>query len=182
MKKLTQLIYATALLCSMAGCNSDPLPKPTQDGANTFGCLIDGKPLIPDGGTGFMPRKPISGGFFAISDYPIYQRGLFIRTVSKDGQEVELFINDYRPGEYQLNIDTQIMPITIKPKGAYGFYRSLSNLVYITSSKNVGKITITKSDTLTGVVSGTFEFMAGNSVGTANITNGRFDVNNRTQK
>ena len=182
MKNITQLIYAAALLGCMAGCNSDPLPKPTQDGNNTFGCMIDGKPWIPDGGTGFMPRKAISGGFFAISDYPTYQRGIFIRTLAKDGQEVELFVNDYRTGEYLLNIDTQIMPITIKPKGAYGFYRSINNLVYVTSSKNIGKITITKADTLTGVVSGNFEFIAGNSTGIISITSGRFDVNNRTQK
>jgi hypothetical protein len=181
MKKLTQLIYATALLCSMAGCNSDPLPKPTQDGANTFGCLIDGKPWIPDGGTGFMPEKPIRGGGLVLTLYPAKKLGIFITCTSKDKREMHIYINNFRTGEYQLNLDTQVIPYAVIPKGDYGLYRSESNLVYVTSSKNIGKITITKSDTLTGVVSGTFEFVAGNSVGSTNITNGRFDVNSATQ-
>ena len=181
MKNITQLIYAAALLCSMAGCNSDPLPKPTQDGNNTFGCMIDGKPWIPDGGTGFMPSKAVQGGFFSISTYPVRKRGVFVRTVSKDDSEVQLYIDDFKIGNYPLNISTQVKPFAIEPKGAYGFYRSEANLVYVTSSKNVGNITITRSDTLTGIVSGTFEFMAGNSVGVVNITKGRFDINTLKQ-
>lgn len=37
--------------------HNDPLPEPTQSGQNTFGCLINGKSYIPDGGRGFMAVK-----------------------------------------------------------------------------------------------------------------------------
>ncbi|MBC8151666.1 MAG: hypothetical protein H7Z72_02015 [Bacteroidetes bacterium] len=53
---------------------------------------------------------------------------------------------------------------------------------YVTSSKYTGWVSITKADTATGIVSGTFEFKAATPSGkTVTVSNGRFDVNARTQ-
>ena len=174
MKKLTQLIYAAALLGSMAGCNSDPLPKPTQDGNNTFGCMIDGKPWIPDGGTGFMPRKAISGGFYVRLTNPETE-GIWIAALSKDDQGVHIHLDKVELGKHELNQNTQVIPVSIFPKN-YGFYTK-DKQSFVTSSKNVGSIIITKIDRNTGILSGTFEFSAANAAGVVvAITNGRFDI------
>lgn len=79
-----------------------------------------------------------------------------------------------------MNEKTQTISVGFDVKD-YGFYRR-GGAQYITSKEFTGKVVITKADTATGVVSGTFEFVAGNSQGNKiNITNGRFDVNVRTQ-
>jgi hypothetical protein len=42
-------------------------------------------------------------------------------------------------------------------------------------------VVITKADTISGIISGTFEFEGGNSLGQkVKITDGRFDVNSRS--
>lgn len=73
--KLCVLLLSIGLL--LACDRKDPLPKPTQEGKNTFGCKIDGKPWVPDGGTGFQATKPLRGGFFSISTYPVLQTGIY---------------------------------------------------------------------------------------------------------
>jgi hypothetical protein len=164
----------------MAGCNSDPLPKPTQDGNNTFGCMIDGKAWIPDGGTGFMPTKPINGGFSYVKYNP-KTIGISIRTYAKSGEFLEILVTSIKEGKYLLNEDTQPSPPSLFPKN-YGVYSPSNNgNLFITSSKNIGEVLITKSDTASGIISGTFEFRAANSNGQqVSITSGRFDINSKT--
>ena len=61
------------MLVMFASCNSckkelttedlvAQLPPATQTGANTFGCLIDGKPYVPNGYTGWSGTYPAMGG------------------------------------------------------------------------------------------------------------------------
>ncbi len=170
-------ILTAAWLLLMACCtkeDKDPLPKPTQEGKNTFGCKINGEPWVPDGGTGFQAIKPITGGFNVIGENPGVRR-IWIRTLSKDKQRIHLHIEDVRLGEHLLNNDTQILPIALFAKN-YGMYQ-VGSSTFTTSSRHTGKITITKADTITGVLAGTFEFTVGNSSGTTyEITEGRFDI------
>ncbi len=73
------------------------------------------------------------------------------------------------------------MPASLNPSD-YGFYESSSGEAYVTSSRYTGQVTLVKADTTTGIVAGTFEFMAATPSGkTVTVTNGRFDVNARTQ-
>ena len=80
-----------------------------------------------------------------------------------------------------LNENTQTSPTSLNPKN-YGLYRNVGGkAAYVTSKQFTGKVVITKSDTATGVVAGTFEFVAGSPSGDkVTVTNGRFDVNTRT--
>lgn len=59
---LTMLVSVSLLLltCKKEG----PLPYATQSGQNTFGCMINGKPYVPDGGGGWSGIKPLEGGYF----------------------------------------------------------------------------------------------------------------------
>ena len=158
----------------------DPLPRATQFGANTFGCKINGKTYIPDGGGGFSGLKPIYGGFYGVQSNPV-KRGIYIQTSESSGQRLDLFIADYKLGVYEFNKDTS--PITQNLR-SFGSYRIASGQVYMTSSINTGRVTVTKADTITGIVSGSFSFKAGavnlngqpNGTGTVEVTEGRFDV------
>ena len=162
------------------GCG-EKLPKPTQKGANTFGCKINGKKWVPDGRKAlFSSAQPISGGFHTISSNPIYIVGIYLRTLSEDGQEVKIFLNNWKTGNYTLSEDTQPKPGALYPKD-YGYYQSANGTTYLTSSRYTGSVTISKADTATGIVAGTFEFTIGDTKGqTVKITDGRFDVNTRT--
>lgn len=177
----TRLLALLSLCLLLMTCKSqeDMLPSATQTGQNTFGCLIDGKSYVPDGGNGFMPAKPVNGGFLVI--YNAAGLGIYVSTYAKNKQRIELYLNDFRTGRYELNGNTQPIPVSVSPKD-YGLYESSEGDDYVTSSKYTGSITITKADTLTHIVSGTFEFEAVSPTGkTVTVSNGRFDVNPTTQ-
>ena len=85
-------ILIRALLLLLMGCSSDSnpedgLPKETQTGANTFGCLIDGKLLLPRSGNNNIVN-PLSGA--------ILSRGF--PEASFDYYELE--ITDYRSSHH----------------------------------------------------------------------------------
>ena len=96
------LIFLTIL--SLVGCSKDDttppepallLPTETQTGANTFGCLINGKLLIPRDGT----------GTFGGSD-----RGMILWAGHPTGTEYsEIDIHDYKSpktGEIVIHIQS----------------------------------------------------------------------------
>lgn len=163
------------------GCQpKEPLPRATQFGANTFGCKINGKTYIPDGGGSFSGIKPINGGISVISANPLI-RGIYIRTYRSSKESLSFFINNYKTGSYELNANTSPSPLNFE---SFGLYQIASGQVYMTSSINTGRVTITKADTITGIVSGSFSFKAGavdlngnpNGTGTVEVTEGRFDT------
>lgn len=164
-----------------AGCKKnktktelEKLPAITQSGANTFGCLINGKAWAPNG-------FHIQPNFFVIVD-PGY----------KDGN---VDIRAYRIGD-GIREDISLGSDSIKSAGTFkisdysraGFYfsKSTANL-----SKDFceifnggifrrnGFIKIVKYDLINGIISGEFEIqMINKDCGygdTIKITNGRFD-------
>jgi hypothetical protein len=177
----TSLLLLLCLSLSLITCKqTDVLPRFTEEGKNTFGCLINGKAYVPDGGTGFMPSKPILGGFLGIFAN-VFKIGVYVSTNSKDKKSIRLYLDDFNLGVHVLNSNTDTRPTTITPKD-YASYISSEGDEYVTSSKYVGQINIIKADTTTGIVSGSFEFTAATKTGeTVSVTNGRFDVNARTQ-
>ena len=175
----TRLLTLLSLGLLLMTCKSqvDLLPSATQTGQNIFGCLINGKSYVPNGGNGFMPAKPINGGFLVIY-YPI-RLGIYIATYAKDKQRIQLYLNDYTIGKHFLNSDTQTIPASLNHKN-YGLYEN-DTTDFVTSSAHTGFINVTKADTATGIIAGTFEFTAATKDGkTVTISNGRFDVNTRT--
>ena len=64
----------------------------------------------------------------------------------------------------------------------YFAYYGRGNSNFFTSSAHKGWVNLTKADSVSGIVSGTFEFiLADTTGGTVSITDGRFDLNARTQ-
>lgn len=146
----------------------EKLPPITQSGANTFGCLVNGKAWIPKG----YQFKP---NFFIIVD-PTFQNGNFdLRTYQYAKQEFErinIFSNGIRNnGNY-----------SIKPGGPVfvDFRSDFFSCYYLHSVENFssGSLKITKYDLQNGIVSGEFECTLYDSTincDTIKITNGRFD-------
>lgn len=165
MKPITQLIYAAALLCCMAGCTKkDPLPDATQQGLNTFGCNIDGVAWIPTGTSGPGGTKPVSAGLRQDGTFRIYAGSpeyLLVMNVPN--------VTTNKTGEYNLGNLTDNFG---------NFFTKATNIDYLTDKSNLGKVVITKMDTTKRIVSGTFYFKAKDvkSDKVIDISNGRFDV------
>ena len=108
-----------------------------------------------------------------------------MRAYASDKQQIQFYLNDYKLGKHLLDQNPGAIPAALYAAlhpNDYGLYESGEGDVYATSSKYMGWINLTKADTATGVVAGTFEFQAATlDEKTVSITNGRFDVNARTQ-
>ncbi|KAA9339652.1 hypothetical protein F0P96_03290 [Hymenobacter busanensis] len=157
------------------------LPEATQDGKQTYGCMLDGKLWLPASDHTLLP--PLDADLTS---------GGFTLTASDDHndapgwEEFTLTLNTttFAPGTYTLN------------NGFAASYWSrgndLSNMEsFMAGSGNQGTLTITKveprtttttvlGNTVTSrftVVSGTFEFTATGTGGkTITVKDGRFDV------
>ncbi len=153
----------------------EKLPPIAQTGANTFGCLVDGKAWLPNG------RKPQNGGpNIQVYVDPTLQGGRFAITGHQyniPGSDVSIGCsNCTNSGFYDLNNNIN---------GA-SYYKTIlgSMPCELSSSDNgtykSGFLNISKYDLTTGIFSGTFEFKLYNSQSlcgdTIRITNGRFDV------
>jgi hypothetical protein len=185
-----------ALLLSLASCksckkevNPDPLPPETQTGANTFGCLIDGQPWIPDGGGGFSQIPPISGGYISASTN-VPKHSVWISTRSKDKKSISLYVRSVdKAGLYLLNFNTSSDIGGSPNSNNFGLYTIDGSTIndpdynYITTSQYTGWVNFTVADTLTKQLSGTFEFDAIDHASgkTVKITKGRFDLNQTTR-
>lgn len=182
MRTYPLLFLAAALL--LAGCKKDDpeasLPPPTQVGANTGGCLVNGEAFIAEQQGGSLLTNPfpaLDGGFAFDSVYYV--------TLSGKYQDVRgtvlLFLRTQRAGTYMLNRTTQYYPqgsprvilnhATFTIAGSGGE-------TYVTNAQHTGKVVLTRTDVQRGISSGTFEFTAASTFDpskTITITKGRFD-------
>ena len=129
-----------------------------------------------------MGAKPIEGGYYSIYDNNNKKtRGIFIRAHSKNMGMIHIYLNSSTVGKYSVDKQTNIIPFTFSPKD-YALYE-LSGEYFITSPIQGGEILITKSDTISGILSGSFNFRAtkANDVNAVTtVSDGRFDINVRT--
>jgi hypothetical protein len=182
MRNLSVICLFACLGIVSLSCQKEKLPKPSQSGANTFGCKINGKNWVPHSTGGFGGTEPTIGGFF----YSANNRPDVWITAYDDRTSIDLFLNNVTStGEYLLNQTTQPIPPSTRPAN-YGAYFIDGNTIadpdyaYITSRQYTGKVTITRAGTVNRIVSGTFEFTAydSDSKQTVRITDGRFDIQN----
>jgi Family of unknown function (DUF6252) len=159
-------LWAITILFIANSCHKDPLPKPTQEGKNTFGCRVNGEVWIPDGKKGTIPASPAITGGFSKSGNNTFNIRLF--TSKSNSQNLKLSLANAVIGENHLS---QNLPGPINYAEFYD-----GNRLYQTSSVNTGKITITRADTVSKIFSGTFEFTAGRGKEKVVVTEGRFDV------
>ena len=193
------LLFLTIL--SLMACSSDDtttpqqkLPSATTTGANTFGCIIDGKILLPRSGN-TSQINPLSGADltrgFAEFDFDYYELEIIDH---KSNPRAGLFFHMHNAPAN--GIGTYIIDESNGMKGIDGYAH---NYIYcnVFSSKtnsyqkyvsfqNSGNFTISRLTPSTGsgtIISGTFNCTVRNindPTDEIEITDGRFDINSLT--
>ena len=151
----------------------EQLPAATQEGKNSFGCLVNGQPWTPKGKIG-----PTSN--YRVNYDPGYAKGTLnviaynVRSKDKNDQQYIGLYSDSlsRTGTYPLS--------TLGRYGA-GFDDALTGCDYRLGVNDLtvytsGSLTITRLDMKVGIIAGTFEFtLAKPGCDTIRVTQGRFD-------
>ncbi|GAA4352526.1 hypothetical protein GCM10023185_12320 [Hymenobacter saemangeumensis] len=175
MNKLLLFLTAAAALFSACGKDDpdpvDQLPPATQTGANTFGCLVNGKPWGPRGNISY-PNYTVSydvfpdGGLLEIATYRIYGSG------TNDLQFLSLWTKQMNgPGTYSF-LNTQTAIAGFADQRTNCDWRSRDS----TTTYRRGQLTITRLDLQAGIVSGTFSFtLYKPGCDSIRVTDGRFD-------
>ncbi|OAV67963.1 hypothetical protein Barb6_02205 [Bacteroidales bacterium Barb6] len=163
-KSVMKSVLLLSMVALLYGCEEKytSLPPETQSGANTFGCLVNGKLFVNE-------RQTISEGAIYWPE--------------------DNFLNIYIDAN---RVESVVLQDSIVKTGIYhplrfaSFEHSTYEKAYLFSTENSGKIYLTRFDTINKVVSGTFSFCAekanplnwrdhtGDSV--VNVTQGRFDL------
>ncbi|MFY0484116.1 DUF6252 family protein [Flavobacterium sp. PLA-1-15] len=153
---------------------SDKLPPETQTGANTVGCLVNGKVFLPHA-EGINPEvncsyQYIDGQFYFIIAFRDL-RGHSTEMVSVRANKINLQTgNTY-------TLDKNIIDNGDFTGGAGSYSPTLQN-TYTTNSLKTGELKITRVDLSNSIISGTFWFDAVNQAGeVVEIREGRFDWN-----
>ncbi|KMQ71961.1 MULTISPECIES: DUF6252 family protein [Chryseobacterium] len=181
MKTVFLLLFLFVVLsCGRNSSNDatpqDVLPAATTSGANTAGCLVNGKVLIPKNGSQSIGGQPLYGLLSSVGpnfNFPPVGNDTWDLLITNHSTKNSLSINlenlSQGIGEYQLNSSN-----TIAYKDGSGNY--------FTSSNNSGIVKITRFDYLLGIYSGQFSSSLKNSnTGEIiEIKEGRFDINYTT--
>ncbi len=173
------IFFASIIIISTNSCSKkddcehpvDCLPPATQIGANTAGCLVNGKILVPSG-------RSFGSGSVLISQYLFYQGAYFFSIGIDDREENQLI--SIRIENSQLE-EGGIYPLQLETENsgsaAYIIGGAGSGIGYVTTNNFKGELHVTNLDETKKIVSGTFWFDAINSEGeSVQITQGRFDV------
>jgi hypothetical protein len=177
MKNILPFILCLLVFISCKKEDPTELPEATQTGANTFGAKIDGKIWTPEPFSSIINSNILEAKYSGTG-------GLLIKASnfksSPTETEFEIYIHQINgPGTFLLNQNTDVFPLQT---ANYGYFvkRKFNPLnEWITDETHTGSVTITRYDTAALIVSGTFEFTAGNIDSTTNaihVTEGRFDA------
>jgi hypothetical protein len=164
------LITAFISVLFLGSCKKEvtELPPATQTGANTFGAMVDGKMWVPQRFGSIPSNNLLEARLLGNNLYIVAQN------FSSSPTETEFDITVYGvtgPATYSLS-----------PAAGIGYYvkRNLSPInEWTTSATFTGSVTITKLDTVSRIVSGTFQFNAVevfNSAPPISVVDGRFDI------
>jgi hypothetical protein len=163
------IVTLLLVLSSCEGCKKDEpkpktelekLPPATQEGKNTFGCLVNGK--------AFVPATSIDAG-------AVYQLGILqiYATIYKPYLQFGMVILEKNYGQ----LTTTAYQLNRFPDSSCSATSQDVICDYNPQECIRGSIVLTKIDRVNYVISGTFDFiLAKTSCDTLNITSGRFDI------
>lgn len=168
------LVFATLF----SSCNNDDdyngptdpigqLPPPTQTGENTFGCLLDGEPFIPGGGTNPLDcvYQLINGErFFNLQGNKRDEDFNLIRlSISTNARELE------QGQTYQLSANEE--------GNVFGAFFLNATQTFTDGAENTGSVTINFLDLDSQIIAGFFNYIITDADGnTRVISEGRFDM------
>ncbi|CAM4067838.1 putative lipoprotein [Flavobacterium branchiophilum] len=198
MKKQILTLVATLLLFSCSKDSApetpaDTLPPATTTGANTAGCYINGKLLIPKNGSPSFSGTPYGlkyyyGGNFWPNKNDYWQLQISNNKDSNNNFGVVLWIKNMSTGNGDYLVGQSNGELySLGPNNNQIFAGITENGVNKTywSGQNAGIIKITRSDLGVGIsiYSGTFNctlYNKDNPTEIIQITDGRFDFNSLT--
>jgi predicted small secreted protein len=165
MKKIILLIGILLTINSCSEKNEteltplEQLPKATQTGENTFGCLINGEAFVVYNTS--LQTAIYQGGILQIGG-----------AINDSNRDINIILNISNP----INLNTPY-DLTFSPKNIAIFVNNKVNCYYDYSNTLNGSFTINNFDTMNYIISGTFEFST-NKTGCEDIeiTDGRFDL------
>jgi len=133
MKKILIFIFCIFLFINCKKNELDALPPATQNGANTFGCLVNGNAWVSTGKPASLfnrGTKAIEGGYILISLLKDSARNnVSLMAERGDGTSIQIYINKvFKPGIYPLIFDTGTYPANIVPFN-YGFFLILHTYI-----------------------------------------------------
>jgi len=150
------------------------LPPATQTGANTFGCLLNGEPWMPQGNNG-------SGNNLSIDFDPGFNNGVFGIAAYKavlgmpNTQGIGIGVKD--------SLNNLNFPKTFTFSRTSLFRASADKdvscmlLSVDLNTSSTGELTISKLDRQNRIIAGRFNFtLHQNGCDTLKVTNGRFDM------
>ena len=169
---VTTLMMLCGASCKKDKANEDQLPPATQSGANTFGCLVNGKVFVPKGYDGTGRPNPHVQYDYDLNGQPYL--GIIANIFNINnllGEVLISFRNLTQLGfyEYPTNFNFEV--------GWTNVIGSCSTVTFDTTIQTWGSGTITKLDIPNQRISGTFDFKYKTTqCDTVRITNGRFDI------
>lgn len=169
-------VFAGAVMVVSSACEKEDrpelslLPPATQVGANTFGCLLNGKAYIPYGGDGNR------GGPFQIAYEPSFRKGeltvsAFRYTTKSDTwQSILLSLDSVQAtGRYALHLPRRQEALFNDEQTGCAFH--LGEPHY-----RAGELIITRLNKQRGIIAGTFHFkLYRPGCDSVIVTEGRFD-------
>lgn len=165
------------LLLGCSACKTDALspqeelPAATQEGLNTFGCLVNGEVWVPKPSINpsihRLTYEYHKGYFQIIAKRNFNDNGTGVRQTIAISIESDTVKVD-KVGTYKL--DNQ--------REKYGYYSNLElSCSYKTTFEQTGTLEVPQLDTTNHIIAGTFEFTVWTEeCDTIRVTDGRFDI------
>ena len=188
------ILILSILFTILISCNKDEeetftptLPPITTTGANTFGCYIDGKLLIPRDGDGTFNSPSHGVKYFGTGNYPTdYNASLSVNDYTGNARFMQIYFKDLQRGvnEYTIQNSNCQNFVTGNPNRTMNLYCRIKDEItqenkYYCSLEDTGILNIIRYDVSTGILSGTFSCSAVNQNDINDIieiTEGRFDI------
>lgn len=179
---LAPLVLIVLLAVQCKKTVSPTLPPATNTGANTFGCLVDGLMLTPHDGTRSLQSPDPVGGMQVIFNDAFKTFEIDVWN-GKSQSPAPFYLHLTFTGYDKITPGSVYswQPTMFEHEGTYGsfFNSSINNYSWFGSYQASGITTITRFDTASHIVSGTFSGTLTQRDGahTVSITSGRFDIN-----
>jgi hypothetical protein len=168
-QKIIPLLFIT-LLAACEGCKDDPAPKTeleklppaTQEGKNTFGCLVNGKAWVTE---------------TSIDAVAAYQLGLLTIGADIDNPPQSIGLLIIENGIIVSINNNYDLTQTNESNARFNSEESFGVCFYERENTLSGELLLTKFDKINLVVAGTFQFTTATSdCDTIKVTDGRFDL------
>ena len=165
------LVLLCAASCKKENKNEDQLPPATQTGANTFGCLVNGKVFIPKGYDGIGRPNPHVQYDYDLNGQPYLSIKTFqFPTTISSG----IFVG------FQFLQNTGMYSLKDSFSFLLGTPSTYDNCGSISNDPNTfsdGGGMVTRLDIPSRIISGTFDFKYKTlQYDTVFVTEGRFDI------